>query len=182
MNNAEKSTSKIKRFIDFALPVVIGFAIAGVLKSFVFINVVVPTESMVSTIEIGDRLIGSRLAYLSEGPERGDVVTFDYPDNPDILFVKRVVGLPGETITIFGGKVYINDSVFPLDEPYVNSAEIPEGDFGPYVVPDDCYFVLGDNRNHSVDSRYWETTNFVAKDCISSKVLFRYYPSFENVE
>ncbi len=98
---------------------------------------------------------------------------FKYPDDPSQLFVKRVIGLPGETVNIVDGKVYINDSEEPLDDSFC--PETPEGSFGPYTVPEDCYFMLGDNRNHSMDSRYW-TNTFVEKDAIEAQVAVRYWP------
>lgn len=82
--------------------------------------------------------------------------------------------MPGEKVQITDGKVYINDSEVPLDDSFV--AETPLGDFGPYEVPENCYFMLGDNRNHSKDSRYWKNS-FVTFDEIVGKAVIRYYPS-----
>ena len=128
---------------------------------------------MEQTIMTGDRVFGNRLAYMNKEPERFDIVIFKYPDDPSQLFVKRVIGLPGETVNIVDGKVYINDSEEPLDDSFC--PEAPEGSFGPYTVPEDCYFMLGDNRNHSMDSRYW-TNTFVEKDAIEAQVAVRYWP------
>ena len=89
-------------------------------------------------------------------------------------FVKRVIGLPGEYIEIIGGRVYINDAAEPLQEDYL--LETPTGDFPRTLIPDDCYFVMGDNRNDSHDSRYWSTTNFVKEDQILGKSIFVYWP------
>ena len=93
------------------------------------------------------------------------------------MFIKRIIGLPGEKVQIINGKVYINDSETPLDDSFV--AEVPRGNFGPYEVPEDSYFVMGDNRNHSRDSRYWKTSNFVTYDEIVGKAVVRYYPSIK---
>ena len=121
----------------------------------------------------GDRLIGNRLAYLFGEPERGDIVIFRYPDDETQLFVKRVIGLPGETVTIEDAKVYIGDEL--LDEWYLKEEWVV--DAGPYTfeVPDDCYFVMGDNRNNSKDSRYWQNT-YVEDDQLLGKAVFRYWP------
>ena len=89
------------------------------------------------------------------------------------LYIKRVIGLPGDKVQIIDGKVYINDSETPLDEPYL--PEPPEGDYGPYYVPEDSYFMLGDNRNWSKDSRFW-TNTYVKKEKVLAKAIFRYYP------
>lgn len=108
-------------------------------------------------------------------PERFDIVIFKYPDDESKLFIKRVIGLPGEKVQIKDGKVYINDSEIPLDDSFV--PEKPRGSFGPYEVPENSYFVLGDNRNHSKDSRCWKSTSFVTFDEIVGKAVIRYYPS-----
>ena len=104
----------------------------------------------------GDRLIGNRLAFLKDTPERGDVVIFHYPDDEEELYVKRVIGLPGEEVRIDDGKIYIDGSETPLEEDYLKEEWTVAT--GPYLfeVPDDCYLVLGDNRNDSWDARYWD--------------------------
>ena len=94
-------------------------------------------------------------------------------DNEKVYYVKRVIGLPGETVEVKDGKVYINGSDTPLDEPYL--PEPMEGSYGPYEVPEGCYFMMGDNRNNSLDARFWDN-KFVAKNKIVAKVLFCYYP------
>lgn len=137
------------------------------------INARVPSESMEKTIMTGDRFFGNRLAYLFDDPERFDIVVFKYPDDESQLFVKRVIGLPGETVEIKDGKVYINGSETPLDDSF--TPETPTGDYGPYVVPDGSYFMLGDNRNHSGDSRFWKQP-YVEKEKIVGKAIFRYFP------
>ena len=108
---------------------------------------------------------------------RFDIIIFKYPDDESQLFIKRIIGLPGEKVQIINGKVYINDSETSLDDSFV--AEVPRGNFGPYEVPEDGYFVMGDNRNHSRDSRYWKTSNFVTYDEIVGKAVVRYYPSIK---
>jgi signal peptidase I len=149
------------------------FVAVWLLDTFIIINAVVPSGSMENTIPSGARVIGSRLSYNDSTPERYDIVVFHYPDDEKQLFVKRVIGLPGETVTIIDGKVYINDETEPLDDSFI--AEPMEGSFGPYAVPEGCYFMMGDNRNNSLDSRYWVNT-FVAEDKILGKALFVWYP------
>lgn len=171
-----------KRIGEILLSIVIGLSIALLIREFIVFNANVPSESMETTVMTNDKLIGYRLAYLNKVPERGDIITFESPDNPGVTFLKRIIGLPGETLNIIDGKVYINNSDTPLDEPYINKREEPKGDFGPYVIPEGSYFVMGDNRNNSLDSRYWETTNFISIDDISSKIIFKYFPRLEKVE
>lgn len=144
-----------------------------VLQNYVIINAKIPSGSMETTIMTGDRVFGYRLAYKEESPQRGDIVIFKYPDNEEELFIKRVIGLPGEKVEIRDGLVYINDSSEPLSEPYLTVT--PIGDFGPYQVPEGHYFMLGDNRNFSKDSRVWNHP-YVAENKIVAKAVFRYYP------
>ena len=153
--------------------------IALFLNNVIIANSRVPTGSMENTIMSHSRVIGSRLAYINSEPERGDVVIFKFPDNREVYYVKRVIGLPGETVNVVDGKVYINDSQTPLDEPYL--PEPMEGSYGPYTVPEGCYFMMGDNRNNSLDARFWKN-QFVPKKDIMAKVLFCYYPKIGKVE
>lgn len=132
---------------------------------------------MEPTIMTGDHIFGNRLAYKTKDPERFDIVIFKYPDDESRLFIKRVIGLPGDTIDIRNGDVYVNGSETPLPDDYC--AEPDSTDTGyltfPITVPDDCYFMLGDNRLYSKDSRYWNNT-FVEKDKILGKAFLRYWP------
>ncbi len=159
---------------------VIIFAVVFVLivNNFILINALVPSESMEKTIMTGDRIFGFRLSYQFEEPERGDIVIFKFPDDPEQkeLYIKRIIGLPGETVEIVDGKVYIDGAAEPLDDSFC--PETPIGDFGPYEVPEGEYFMLGDNRNCSKDSRFWENT-YVRQDQIVGKALIRYYPSIK---
>ena len=142
-------------------------------NNFVLVNALIPSESMENTIMTGDRIFGNRLAYMFGLPERGDIVIFKYPDDEKQLFIKRIIGLPGETVEIVDGKIFIDGSEQPISEPYILETMI--GDYGPYQVPEDNYFVLGDNRNRSKDSRFW-TNTYVSRNKISGKAVFRYFP------
>ena len=102
--------------------------------------------------------------------ERRDIVVFIEPDTRSRLFCKRVIGLPGDTFAIISGKVYING--VELSEPYIGEAGTDV--YGPYEVPEDCYFMLGDNRENSYDARFWENT-FVSKKDIKGKVAVIWY-------
>ena len=183
-NDSEKNEkSKLREVIEFFVPIVIAVAVALCLRTFVFANVVVPTGSMLNTIQEGDRIIASRLAYVNNDPERYDIILFKFPDDESQIYVKRVIGLPGETVQIVNGVVYVTKTdgkTIQLDDSFVTTGT-PYGDFGPYVVPENSYFMLGDNRNNSKDSRYWQHT-FVNKSKIIGKVKFRYCPSIGKVE
>ena len=107
-----------------------------------------------------------------------DSVDSVFHDNEKEYFVKRVIGLPGEKVDILNGTVYITGAdgkTLELRDDFV-SQENKDNYSGSFVVPEDCYFVMGDNRDNSVDSRYWVTTNYVSRDKFIGKVMFRYYP------
>lgn len=177
-NNEQEQTSFKEELISWLQIIVCAAAIAFVLNSFIIANSRVPSASMETTIMTGDRVIGSRLSYRFFGdPQRGDIVIFHWPDNERVLFVKRIIGEPGDTVEIIDGKIYINGSETPLDEPYLHEEMLPEGDMY-FEVPEDAYFCLGDNRNESLDARYWHNT-YVYRDKIVAKVLFRYWPGIK---
>ncbi len=179
----KQEVSKLKEAISFMTPIVIALVVAILLKTFIFANAVVPTGSMINTIQEGDRIIASRLAYINEDPKRYDVIIFHYPDDESQLFVKRIIGMPGETINIKNGIVYITDANGNTAEArsdFVTNC-VPTGDFGPYTVPLGSYFVMGDNRNDSWDARYWKKKN-VEKKKIIGKVKFRYFPNPSKIE
>ena len=153
----------------------------------------IPTGSMENNLLIGDHLLVNKFVFgpTSSGPEsgllpvreprRGDIVVFKYPDEPERDFIKRVIGLPGETLELRNKKVYVNGQ--PLDEPFVHflepastSQEVTSFDvrerYGPVRVPDGQYFVMGDNRDNSQDSRYW---GFLPRDYIKGRALMIYW-------
>lgn len=158
--------------------------IAFVIDRYIIANSQVPTGSMETTIMPGDRVIGSRLSYTFGEAERGDIAIFVYPDDADkgitTYYVKRVIGMPGDTIDIIDGKIYINGSDTPLDEPYLHE-EMEEEPPQHYEVPENSYFMMGDNRNYSNDSRRWKN-KFVAEDQLVAKVLFQYFPKIRKLE
>lgn len=161
---------KFKELLDWLRILVLSFCIVYLLNTFVIINANVPTGSMIPTVVPGEKIIANRLAYVGDNsPQLGDVIIFRYPDNEEVLFTKRVIGVPGDEVVIKDGQVYVNG--IKLVEPYV--ATKAEGDFGPYEVPEGHYFVLGDNRNNSEDSRYWNNT-YVSEDEILGKVMIKY--------
>jgi signal peptidase I len=152
----------------------------------------IPTGSMENNLLIGDHLLVNKFVFGSGGsevekklpvrePRRGDIVVFKYPDEPERDFIKRVIGLPGDTLELRNKKVYVNGQ--PLDEPYVHflepastSQEVTSFDvrerYGPVRVPDGQYFVMGDNRDNSQDSRYW---GFLPRSYIKGRALMIYW-------
>lgn len=136
----------------------------------------IPSESMVPTLEVNDRLIVEKISYRFNPPQRGDIIVF-WPNerlreqNPELkdAFIKRVIGLPGEKVEVRDGTVFIDDQ--PLQEPYI--AAKPDYIWGPEVVPPDSYLVLGDNRNNSFDSHFW---GYVPRENIIGRAAFRFWP------
>ncbi len=160
----------IEAFKTLATAAILAFGI----RTFVAEARYIPSASMEPTLQINDRLIIEKVSYHFQQPKRGDVVVFEPTDtlvkqNYRDAFIKRVIGLPGETIQVKGGRVYVNGE--PIKEKYI--AENPEYDYGPKKVPADSYLVLGDNRNNSYDSHHW---GFVPSDKLIGKALVRFWP------
>jgi len=179
--------------------IVIAVILALFMRTFVVQAFKIPTGSMEPNLLIGDHLLVNKFVFsptVSSAERavlpvtairRGDIVVFKYPEDPERDFIKRVVGLPGETIELRNHRVHVNGSA--LDEPYAHYLPRPEGSgageitpddvrekYGPVVVPADAVFVMGDNRDNSQDSRYW---GFLPKENIKGKALMIYW-SFDS--
>lgn len=155
------------------LETLIGAAILAVfIMTFVARAFTVDGPSMLPTLEHGQRLLVDRLTYRFQPPQRGDVVVFRYPANPREHFIKRIIGVPGDEVRIASGTVYLNGVA--LQESYLNGRMLPRS-FGPIVVTEDTYFVLGDNRNNSEDSRD-RRVGLVPKKNLIGRALWRYWP------
>lgn len=160
----------VKEIISWILVFGIALIMALLINRFVIFKVEVPSGSMENTIMTGDKVFTFRLSYLFNDPKRGDIVVFPFPDNEDVDYIKRIIGVPGDTIVIRDGILYINDEA--MTEDYILEPMRRE-DFGPVDVPEGCYFMMGDNRNPSMDSRVWEN-QFVEKDKIKGKAFLKY--------
>ncbi len=187
------SQDSMKQFRDTIEAVVVALLLAFVIRAFVVQAFKIPSGSMLETLQIGDHLLVTKFAYdvrlpsniwldttdgkvlyKSGDPERGDIVVFKFPEDERKDFIKRVIGLPGDTIEIREKVVTINGEV--IDEPYVMHTKanmMPIRDnFGPFTVPADQFFVMGDNREGSYDSRWWGT---VKREKIVGKALVIYW-------
>ena len=178
-NASEKKEKSTAQNILGTIAYIIGVCVfVFLILHFVGQRTVVNGSSMDTTLANGQNLVMDKLSYRFHDPERYDIIIFPGPEEfgQHPYYIKRIIGMPGETVQIKDGKVYINDSETPLEDSYV--PETPLGSFGPYEVPENCYFMMGDNRNNSKDSRYW-TNTFVRFDQIVGKAEIRYFPSIK---
>jgi signal peptidase I len=150
-----------KTLWNWIWPIAIGILIAKAVTIWVFGFAYVPTSSMYPTINNPCRIFVDHVATEIQKPYEGEVVLFHWPDNPKEIFVKRIIGMPGDTIVVKNGHVYRNGKV--LKEPYLHV--VTKGNYGPYHVPAGHYFMMGDNRNVSDDSRDW-IHKYVARSAI----------------
>lgn len=165
--------NKLKVFLKEAiLTVGLAICISLILQAFIVEARVIPTGSMLPTIQINQRVLVNKFIYKIRQPERGEVIVFsppfNTPDNKD--YIKRVIGIPGDKIEIKNGIVFVND--IPLKETYLN--EQPEYELGPILVPKNSLFVLGDNRNKSYDSHVWD--QWLTMENVKGKAFFTYWP------
>lgn len=190
----EEKTSIAKEIISYIRLILVAALVGLIFSRCIIINAVIPSGSMENLLKKGDRLIGFRQAYLLKSPERYDVVMFHYPVDESRLYIKRVIGLPGETVSIEDGKIYIDDSDVPLEEDYLPEEWYSDCDGYEFDVPEGHYLMLGDNRNISEDARYWAEIAleeglasgeeeameyaYVAKEKIVAKAVFKYSPKF----
>jgi len=169
-------------WVEAAKTIGLSLILAVGIRQFVAEARYIPSESMVPTLAVNDRLMVEKITYLIHPPEREDIVVFWPPDNVSEVcqgqpnpnkqkdaFIKRVIGLPGEKVEVREGKVLINDQLLP--EPY--TSELSRDPWGPKIVPPNSYLMMGDNRNNSCDSRRW---GFVPRNDIIGRAAFRFWP------
>ena len=174
MSEEKKASIKAEVF-SWVKVIVSAIIIALLMDFFIIANAVVPTGSMETTIPAGSRIMGLRLYYDFKEPERGDIVIFKYPDDESVDYLKRIIGLPGETVQVKDGYVYINGEKLESDiygKEVMQSAGIAAE---PITLGDDEYFVLGDNRNNSSDSRDPSVGILKRKDLLG-RAWVRIYP------
>jgi signal peptidase I len=187
MTTFQKSTVR-----EYFESIVIAVILALFVRTWAVQAFKIPTGSMENNLLVGDHLLVNKFAFAPtlgsaeravvpvRSVRRGDIVVFKYPEEPERDFIKRVIGLPGETLEVRNKRVYINGD--PLDEPYVHfldptpAAEVTTVDlrerYGPVRVPEGQFFVMGDNRDNSQDSRYW---GFLPADYVKGRALVIYW-------
>lgn len=164
----EKSRSGITRFIIDVLETLVLSVVLFAIINAVSARIRVDGFSMEPTLHSGEFVIVNKLAYWLGSPERGEVIVFHFPRDPEQEYIKRVVGLPGDEVEVSAGQVRVNGQV--LDEPYIAAPPVYQSS---WTVPQDSLFVLGDNRNNSSDSHNWGPVPY---DNIVGKALFVYWP------
>lgn len=179
----------IRRALEYVVIVAVAVAVALAVQAYLVKPYFVPTPSMAATLRPGDRVLVDRVSYRVHAPRRGDIVVFHAPGDGAVTLVKRLVGLPGETLQVRGGSLYVDGR--RLSEPYVHrtggrpdattpgepvdggTMRRPWSLLKPYTVPADSYFVMGDNRAESSDSREW---GVVPRDRLIGAARVVYWP------
>lgn len=164
------------RFTKRIITIITGYSIFIIIIFFIFRTVfmirTIPSGSMEGTIMTGDVVFATRYDVSEKEIERFDILVFIPPDDPDEQYIKRVIGLPGETVEVRNGSVYVDGT--EIDDSFIKNPMNRKGD-GVYVVPEGCYFFLGDNRNQSKDSRFWKQS-YVPQENIVGKAKCVVFP------
>jgi len=173
-DNATKTSrfSLLYEIYEIFKELLFAIAVTVLLTRFVFIVPIVPSGSMIPTIQIDQRVLVDKMSVHFRPLDRGEIVVFPCPDIPEDLYIKRVIGLPGDLVEIHDSQVFVNGN--PLTEPYL--AEMMHYSNESYSVPEGHIFVLGDNRNVSNDSRRWRSTHYVNLQDISGRGLAIVWP------
>ncbi len=187
MSPQERKKSVLREYVE---AFVIAILLALFIRTFIIQAFKIPSSSMVPTLQIGDHLLVSKFYYGLKvpfsgttlipwnSPKHGDVIVFKYPKDRSIDYIKRVIGIPGDTIRIKNKKIFINDK--PIEDPYAHfmtktilkGSVSPRDNFGPITVPDNKIFAMGDNRDNSSDGRFW---GFVDQKDIRGKAFIIYW-------
>jgi signal peptidase I len=156
---------------DWIVSIVIAVVLAFCIRYFIVEPYLVDGPSMRPTLQNAERLVVNKFIYRFRAPERGEILVFRYPRDPSRDFIKRVIAIPGDTIEIKDGRVFVNQQL--MNEPYILSKT--RGDYPLSTVPEGHIFVMGDNRNNSEDSRFADV-GFVPYDLIKGKAVLVFWP------
>ena len=155
----------------WVFPIIVGVLIALIIRTWVFTLMLVPSASMEPMIPNPCVMFVNKLAVEFSAPYRGEVVTFRFPDNPSLTYVKRIIGLPGDTVKVTNNAVFVNGKVYNVPD----AVQPNRIGLGTYHVPPGCYFMMGDNRPISDDSRMW-IHKYVPRSAITGKAEFVIFP------
>ncbi|MEM9805436.1 MAG: signal peptidase I [Cyanobacteria bacterium P01_D01_bin.56] len=175
--NQDSKSSDTNIWVESVQTIGLSIVLALGIRQFVAEARYIPTGSMEPTLQVNDRLVVEKISYHLNDPDRGDIIVFWPPEEltpagqPRNAFIKRIVGLPGDTVEVADGQVFINDEL--IDEQYIKAP--PNYQWGPTTVPEANYIVFGDNRNNSVDSHAWPRP-FLPEDQIIGKAVVRFWP------
>ena len=168
-------------FLEITALVAVAIVLALGIRTFVAEPFIIPSASMSDTLKVGDRLVGEKITYRTSSPQVGDIVTFTDPEDGSLTLIKRVIATAGQTVELVDGVVYVDGQA--LDEPYTDgkpsyplpthSSQLTDDITYPYVVPQGCIWVMGDNRTNSQDSRYFGA---IPVSSVTSKALFVFWP------
>lgn len=179
-SSSGEETSRGRGVLSWVITIGVAVGIALCIRTFVMEVYVVPSGSMLETIQEGDRLVGEKVSFRFRSPEQGEVVTFRDPADKATTLIKRVIATGGQTVDLVDGVVYVDGQA--LDEPYtlgkrsdpIERAGSPFGTISyPYTVPEGCVWVMGDNRTNSLDSRYFGA---VEVSDVTSRAAFIFWP------
>jgi len=190
MEQLEPAIKKKSIIREYAESIIIAIILALVIRTFLVQAFKIPSGSMEDTLAIGDHLLVSKFIYGTKipfnnkrvltfrDPQRGDVIVFEYPEDPSKDFIKRVIGVSGDIVEGRDKKVFVNGNLYQNPHEIHKEKEIipkemnPRDNFGPITVPENSYFVMGDNRDRSYDSRFWK---FVRRDQIKGLAFIKYW-------
>lgn len=188
--SAEAPVKKKSLIREYAESIIIAVILALIIRAFVVQAFKIPSGSMEDTLLIGDHLLVNKFIYGPKipftdvrpfkirDPRQGDVIVFEYPEDPSKDFIKRIIGVPGDVVQGIDKKVYVNGKLYRNPHEIHKESDIipkeqnPRDTFGPIKVPADSYFVMGDNRDRSYDSRFW---GFVKKEKIKGLAFIKYW-------
>ena len=173
-NKVSDTTNQENFWLEIGKTLAMAMVLSFGIRTFVAEARYIPSSSMEPTLQINDRLIIEKMTYRFQKPKRGDVIVFNATEalqaqNFNDAFIKRIIGIPGDTVIVSNGKVMVNGNA--IKEFYIKEA--PEYNYGPVTVPENEYLVLGDNRNNSYDSHYW---GFVPYEKIIGRASVRFWP------
>ena len=165
-----------KIYWEYVQAILIAIVLALIVRAFIIQAFKIPSGSMLETLQIGDHILVNKFIFYFSEPKKGDIIVFKFPGDKKKDYIKRMIGAPGDKLEIKDQNVYINGDL--INEPYVEHKDkvmknLPGRDnFGPIIIPEDCYFMMGDNRDLSSDSRFWGLLN---KELIRGKAFIIYW-------